>query len=236
MNKKLHLSTHQSRILFRLMILMSLNIVVYNSYSQQKSNRPLKKTTMAADTTTKKKPLSPQERAFAVGLLTETEAGVSSAIEGLNQIQLTYKPAADKWSIEECVKHIAISEKNLWEMVNGVLKQPANPEKRTEIKSTDEAFINAVKDRSHKSKTVESFEPIKSGYKSLAEAITSFKENRAKLVAFVQSTPEDLRDHVAVLPMGTYDAYQLILLIGAHSDRHTQQIEEVKANVNFPKR
>jgi hypothetical protein len=44
-----------------------------------------------------------------------------------------------------------------------------------------------------------------------------------------------LRNHVASSPIGTYDAYQLILLIGAHSNRHTQQIEEVKADPNFPK-
>jgi len=31
------------------------------------------------------------------------------------------------------------------------------------------------------------------------------------------------------------DAYQWLLLISAHSARHTAQIEEVKADPNFPK-
>jgi hypothetical protein len=35
--------------------------------------------------------------------------------------------------------------------------------------------------------------------------------------------------------LGPLDAYQWILLISAHSERHTKQIEEVKADPNFPK-
>jgi hypothetical protein len=34
--------------------------------------------------------------------------------------------------------------------------------------------------------------------------------------------------------LGPLDAYQWILLISAHSERHTKQIEEVKADPNFP--
>jgi len=229
------LSDQFRRSSLKLLLCASFSLSFYQSYSQQKYTSTEKRTTPASDTTTKPGQLTPQERNFTTGFLKETEQGVSSAIKGLNQAQLTWKPAVDKWSIEDCVKHIAVSEKNIWEMVNQSLQQPANPDKRSGIKSTDEQLINAVKDRSHKSKTGETFEPANAGYKSIGDALKSFQENRDKLIAFVNSTPEDLRNHVSVLPFGTYDAYQIILLISAHSNRHTQQIEEVKANVNFPK-
>jgi hypothetical protein len=46
-----------------------------------------------------------------------------------------------------------------------------------------------------------------------------------------------LRGHAAENPMGgKWDAYKFIRLIAAHSERHTKQIEEVKANENFPKK
>ena len=77
--------------------------------------------------------------------------------------------------------------------------------------------------------------PENTPFKSAAEALESFKQDRDKLVDYVKDTQEDLRNHVLVLPIGTYDSYQLILLIGAHSNRHMQQIEEVKADPNFPK-
>ena len=235
MNIRKHVSDQFRRSTITLLLCASISLSFYQSHSQQKYTPPQKRTATALDTATKHESLTPKERDFATGFLKETEAGVSSAIKGLNQAQLTWKPAVDKWSIDECVKHIAVSEKNIWEMVNQSVKQPANPDKRSEIKSTDEQLINAVKDRSHKSKTGETFEPSNAGYKSVSDALASFQENRDKLIAYVNSTPDDLRNHVSVLPFGTYDAYQIILLISAHSNRHTQQIEEVKANVNFPK-
>src|SRR6266481_1243505 len=49
-------------------------------------------------------------------------------------------------------------------------------------------------------------------------------------------TATGLRDHVADSPMGKLDGYEFVLLIAAHSERHTKQINEVKADPNFPKK
>ena len=182
------------------------------------------------------KQLTAQEREYAIKLSNETEAGVFNAVKGLSEAQLKFKASPEKWSVEECVKHIAAAEINLWKMVEESLNQPANPDKRAGIKFTDEQLVKAVEDRTQKAKTFDILEPANSPFKTTAEALSSFKENRAKLIAFVKSTKQDLRNHVSVLQIGTYDAYQFILLISAHSNRHTQQIDEVKANINFPKK
>lgn len=181
-------------------------------------------------TTAQEKTLTPQEREKAIQLLMQTEAGVFDAVKGLTEAQLNYKPAADKWSVAECVKHIAAAEKELWAMAEPALSQAPNPEKRSEIRFTDEDLIKAVEDRTHKSKTFAALEPANSPYKTVPEALAAFKVNREKLIALVKNTQIDLRNHVVVLPVGTYDSYQFILLIAAHSNRHTQQIQEVKAN------
>ncbi len=235
-------------------LLTVISLVIYQGNAQQKNLTQQKATTMAtvdfttthlvdqtpkevfnAITTTKESSLTQQERDYATKFLKETEQGFFNAVKDLSEAQLTFKPTAEKWSVEECVKHIAVAEKNLWTMVEESLKQPTNGEKRAEIKMTDEQLVNAVKDRSHKSKTFDALEPANSPYKSLAETLASFKENREKLISFVKNSKEALRNHVSVLPIGTYDAYQLILLISGHSNRHTQQIEEVKADAKFPK-
>ncbi|HXB44670.1 MAG TPA: DinB family protein [Puia sp.] len=179
--------------------------------------------------------ISKKERKSAVGLLKDTESGVLASVKGLSDAQLKFKPAPDKWSVEECLKHIAISEKLIRGMIDGGLKQPANPEKRAGIKSTDEQIIKNLEDRSTKIKTIDPMKPENTPFKSATEALDSFKGDRDKLIDFVKHTPDDLRDHVLELPIGTYDCYQMILLIGSHSNRHTQQIEEVKADPNFPK-
>jgi len=68
-----------------------------------------------------------------------------------------------------------------------------------------------------------------------AETLDHFLKSRAKTIAFLESTP-DLREHAADSPLGQpLDAYEWLLFIGAHSERHTKQILEVKADPGFPK-
>ncbi|TDH20663.1 DinB family protein [Segetibacter sp. 3557_3] len=184
---------------------------------------------------TKDNPLTQAERNYASTSLNTTALEVASSIKGLSNAQLKFKPGPDKWSIEECMKHIAVSEKNLWNLVETSLKQPANPEKRIELKNTDEQVIKGGESRENKVKTFDALKPENTSFTSAAHALTSFTESREKLIAFVNSTTEDLRNHVTILPMGSFDAYQLILLISSHSKRHTKQIDEVKADPNFPK-
>ena len=88
--------------------------------------------------------LTTQERAKAIELLQQTEAGVFDAVKGLSETQLNFKPAAHKWSIAECIKHIAAAEKELWAMAEPALSQPANPEKKADIKFSDDELIKAV--------------------------------------------------------------------------------------------
>ena len=179
--------------------------------------------------------ISKKEKKYATKFLKQTKDGVSEAIKGLSDAQLKFKPAEDKWSVEECLKHIAITEKMLWGMLETNLKQPATPEKRSEVKMSDEDVIKRIEDRSTKVKTMDPAKPENTPYKSAMEALSSFNESRDKLIGYVKGTGEDLRNHISMMPFGSVDGYQFILFISAHTNRHTQQIEEVKADPGFPK-
>ena len=180
-------------------------------------------------------PISKKERSYATKLLKDTEKGVKDQVKGLTEAQLKFKPAADRWSIEECVKHIAKSEEMLWQMTDSIIKAAANPEKRSEIKLTDEQLIQRIEDRSTKVKTMDKLMPENIPFKDTEEALESFKMNREKLIEYVKSTNDDLRNHIATMPFGMLDSYQMILFTAAHTNRHTQQIIEVKADPNYPK-
>ena len=183
----------------------------------------------------KDNPLTQKEKEYAASFLGETQQGVFNAIKDLSEAQLKFKPAPDKWSVEECVKHIAISEKNLWGMAEASIKAPANPAKRSDIKATDEQVVKGTADRTNKIKTSDTFKPENTPFQSTTDALEAFKTDRQKLIEYIKNSKDDLRNHVSTLPFGSYDAYQLVLLISAHTSRHTQQIEEVKADPNFPK-
>ncbi len=181
-------------------------------------------------------PLTEQERKFANDYLTETQNSLVDITQKLSDAQLKFKPAADKWSVEECVKHIAAAETGLWKMADSVINSPANPEKRSEIKSTDEQIINMITDRSFKAQAQEPMKPQNTPFKTYQDAIASFKDSRGKLIQYVNTTDKDLRGHVIAFPMGSFDTYQMLLFIAAHSKRHTLQIQEVMADPGFPKK
>jgi hypothetical protein len=69
---------------------------------------------------------------------------------------------------------------------------------------------------------------------SPAAAQKHFVESRATTEEYLKGAT-GLRAHLTDSPMGKLDGYQWVLLIAAHSERHTKQMLEVKADPNFPK-
>jgi hypothetical protein len=181
--------------------------------------------------------ISKKERKLATSHLNATKNEVVKSVKGLSDAQLNFRSAPDKWSVKECVYHIAMSESMIWQMVEGIIKSPVNPEKRPDIKMTDDQVIAGVTSRSTKVKTSEPFEPKNAKWTSINEALESFKEERTRLINYVKSTSEDLRNHVAPqTPLGPLDSYQMILFLSSHTDRHADQIKEIKRDPNFPKK
>ena len=176
--------------------------------------------------------LSPADRDRAVQYLEQTRDGVVAATKGLSDAQWNFKAAPDKWSVAETLEHIAVSEEFLLANVKkDVMKAPAGPADRDTAK-IDALVLAAIPDRSRKAQAPPELVP--KGRWTPAETLDHFLKSRAETIAFVQSTP-DLREHVSDSPIGQkLDAYEWLLFIGAHSERHTKQIVEVKSAPNFP--
>ena len=179
--------------------------------------------------------LTGKERNFGVNHLKNSKDALLKNVKNLSSAQLNFKANDSSWSIKECVQHITLAEVELWNWAESVLKQPANPEKRSEIKVSDENILKMVSDRSKKANAPESIVPAKATWKDMEETLDSFKDERNKLIKYLKTTTEDVRSHVTQAQLGHIDAYQIILLISAHTIRHTKQIEEVKAHPQFPK-
>jgi hypothetical protein len=179
--------------------------------------------------------LSKEERKFALTHLKDTKTALVKSVKDLSNAQLDFKSAPDRWSIRECVFHIAMTESALGKMFEATMQTQANPEKRAEIKMTDEDIIKKFQDRSAKLTAPEMLRPEKAPWKTMEEALSAFKEARQNRLKYVKGTTEDLRNHVFQMPFGAIDGYQMILFMAAHSNRHTQQIDEIKADPKFPK-
>ncbi|HUD67905.1 MAG TPA: DinB family protein [Candidatus Sulfotelmatobacter sp.] len=145
---------------------------------------------------------------------------------------MKFKSGPDRWSVAEVLEHIALVEDGLFQNVtNRVMKSPAGAADR-DFQKTDANVLAMLPDRSSKGQAPPPFVPT--GRWKPEEALDHFLKSRANTIAFLESTA-DLRAHVGNSPPGPLDAYEWLLFMGGHSERHTQQILEVKADPNFPK-
>ena len=174
------------------------------------------------------------ERDSAVQYLEKTRQGVLDATKGLSAAQWNFKPAPDRWSVAEVAEHIAAAEDLLFGSIQEQgMKAPARAAGE-DVKAIDAFVLAAIPDRSHKAQAPEPLKPT-NRFTTPEATLKHFEESRAKTEEFVKSQ-QGLRDHASDSPLGKkLDPYEWVLFISAHSERHTKQILEVKADPNFPK-
>ncbi|HVE71037.1 MAG TPA: DinB family protein [Thermoanaerobaculia bacterium] len=169
------------------------------------------------------------DRDALVAQLKRTEKRFLESVDGLSEAQWTFKSAPDRWSIAEAAEHITASESFIRTMVAGAMKEtlaaPANQ---------DEKILVALVDRSKKFKAPEPLIPT-NRFTSPEATLGEYRKQRAETIQLA-SSDVDLRargnNHFLLGPL---DANGWFLFLSAHSERHTLQIEEVKADPNFPK-
>jgi len=190
---------------------------------------------LAGAASAKAQDVSQADKERALQYLESTKNGVLDATRGLSDAQWNFKSAPDRWSVAEVVEHLAAAEDLLRGMTQEqVMKSPAVPVRdAVETKKADEGVLMLVPDRSHKAQAPEPLKPT-NRFGSPAAAQKHFVESRAATEEYLKSTP-GLRAHVGDSPLGKLDGYEFVLFIAAHSERHTKQMLEVKADPNFPK-
>jgi hypothetical protein len=181
------------------------------------------------------KTITKQERDFAIQYMEQTRDAILQDVKGLTPEQLNFKADSTRWSVAQCVEHIALAENGIMMGIQMGLQSPADPSKRDSIKLTDQQVMNFLTDRSRKFQAPEMLKPD-GKFGSYQAALDSFIVRRNRNIQYVTTTQDDLRDHYFIIPGIAYlDDYQGILFLTAHSKRHTLQLEEVKANPAFPK-
>ena len=173
--------------------------------------------------------ITKDERKNAVDHLKASHKALKEAIKGLTSSQLNFKPSNDIWSIAECVEHIAITEATIFGMVNMALTNEA-----TDVETLpDEQVLGIIESRDQKVKTRPEAEPTEKFGKSDG-SLEEFERLRKSNIEYVRATEDDLRAGYVELPFGWIDAYQVILFMSGHTNRHVAQIEEIKAHSEYP--
>jgi len=167
--------------------------------------------------------------------LETTKKNIVDATRGLSEVQWNYRPSIFKWSVAQVMEHIAASEDLLRQIAEDQIKKATPPAGDRDLKKTDDRVLEVIPDRSKKFQAPEQLRP-RNQFGSPEAALQHFLDSRAKTVELLKNTP-DLRSHVVESGLlGKIDGFERILFIAAHSERHTKQLLEVKADPNFPKK
>ena len=159
---------------------------------------------------------------------------LESEVRGLSPSQLEYRSSEDRWTIRECVSHLAVAEPDYWrDLMSSVKASPDMSAKKSA--NTDADILWYGIDRVVHTKTGGGHEKVET-YKNIDEALSRFRALRTTMIDYIKVTHDDLRAH----SFGTnhpIDCWQWMLEISTHAERqHFLQIREIKADPNFPKR
>jgi hypothetical protein len=155
-----------------------------------------------------------------------------NVVKGLSASQLDYKISSQTPSIRDCFYHLVLTEKKLWDELEAAMKKPARPEKRLELKMTDEDMMNML--NSSVKPASEKFKAATTKWSSMAEAISAFKSLRTQQLKYIKTTTSDLRNRFIQISSGWIDCYQYIIYLRSNSDQHLQQIHDILSYASFP--
>jgi hypothetical protein len=170
------------------------------------------------------------ERQRLIAHFEMTESWLVDEVSNLSPEQLKFRPTPTSWNILDCVEHLDLAEPGYWKMMQSAMAARVS---RKTTPSTDLDRIWYGIDRTERTKTVPSETP-KATYAEFGPALKDFRALRATMLTYIRTNQDDWRHHL--IPEWDRDAYQWMLMISAHSQRHLLQIREIKHDAAFPQR
>ncbi len=162
----------------------------------------------------------------------ETRNRLLARVESLSAAECEVRPSSDVWSVAEIVEHLSISEEGVMKLIGMMLAKAEagggagaeEPGRRFEPVSIDHFTERSLKE---KYEAPEFIRPR--GGVSLADSIARMQQIRATLHGMrPRLEAADLTNARYPHPMfGPLNAYQWLLFIGAHEERHLRQIETI---------
>jgi DinB superfamily len=152
-------------------------------------------------------------------------------VSTLSRAQIEFRPAPNSWTILQVVEHLVLVGPIYWDDLQKALASPPAPGAST---NTDVGLLWYGIDRTPTVRERAIPTEVPTGrLKDLQSGLDDYHKNHDRLVQFVKTTTQNLRNHI-VARQGS-DAYQWAVLISTHEQRHILQIREIKAHPRFPK-
>lgn len=174
------------------------------------------------------RPLNELEKQQMIARLDEGCRALLESLRDVSEEAALRVPAPGKWTILGCVEHLAVAEDYLFSQIGAATasRTPAIPIEREAV------IVERAVDRTVRFESPEEGRPT-GRFSTLSAAIGHFLASREQTVHFVETNKEDLRLKMTTHPLiGPANCQEVLLTIAMHPQRHAQQIEEIKSELN----
>ena len=185
------------------------------------------------------------EQDLIISELNRTTEALKYEIENLSNEQWSFREEETRWSIAEIVEHLEMQNQLHYREISVISKTPQYLKFRKITKGQDGHFTKYSTD-STKGKSQWFLIPL-GRYCDKAKGETAFYKARGELLKLVDKTDIDFRKQftfrtsvegkdISELKIGQVrDLHQLLLTGIAHTDRHLNQIRQIKKHPQYPK-
>jgi len=169
--------------------------------------------------------MAPGERIEIIEILEKSKEDFHAAASGLPESLANIRPEADRWSVLECVEHVATVEDIFLKRLASGEYTEAPPQD----KAKEEALAARVEDRSTRRQAPERVLP-NGRFTSLAQGLEQFHGARRRTVQFASERAADLYTLASAHPVfGPLNGVEALIVIASHARRHAEQIREIRA-------
>lgn len=178
-------------------------------------------------------PMTQGERDRLLSYFHATRKQILDAVDGLSDAQWKFKPAPDKWSVAEVVEHLTHTEPFLFSFANRFVARSLP--KPSDTKLTTEQLVSNMANPATPAQAPAEIRPTGKWQPGM-ELTNEFRTRRDSMMHWLLTTKEPLTRSWANWGGSTVTVYQALHTIPAHTERHLKQINNVKADPNFPKK
>ena len=159
-----------------------------------------------------------------------------AAVSGLNEAQAQFRPMADAWNIAEIAEHISIANHGFLRITYKLLKQaeaasapPLAGLSLNHVLLDEEGRQSPVRFPAPEVVKPQGGQARADSLTKLAQNLADFQTVRPRLAA--TDCSQTKFPHPIV---GEINAYQWLIVLGEHLDRHRGQIERLKTAPDYP--
>lgn len=186
--------------------------------------------------------LTREEHLELLKMIHDSEDRIMALISGLSDEQWTFKQNPDRWSVGECAEHIVRSQRGLLGYAQMALGGEPDAEWAARTKGKEQLIRQVMPNRQPfgKGGATAPMEIRPSEHWDRARTIQELYTVQGEVMAYVETIADGapIRQFTKEHPFPVFNwlnAYDWLIYIPLHTERHSRQIEEVQADANYPK-